>query len=184
MPNTHQDARDGKGRYIRTIEQAEADAEVARLYSQGGITFREIGEQLGISKWAAINAYDRAVRHVIQEAREEAIKVHAARLEYMFSRCMEIAEEEHILVSHGKVIRGDDGNPIKDHAPALAAYREARGALADFRRMTGLDAPAKIEAQVTEVTQQDIELQEMVAEIRAKNAATTDSLRSQREQGT
>lgn len=171
MANPRQDARDGKGRYIRTLEQAETDAEVARLYSQGGITFREIGEQLGISKWAAISAYDRAVRQVVQEARDDAIKVHAARLEYMFSRCMEIAEADHILVSHGKVIRGDDGNPIKDHAPVLAAYREARGALADFRRMTGLDAPAKIEAQVTEVTQQDIELAELIRETQAKNAA-------------
>lgn len=138
-------ARSGNGRFVRTIEGAERDAEVARLYSQGGISFREVGEQLGISKWAAISAYNRAVRDVVQEAGEEALKVHATRLEYAVARCMEIAETEHVMVSHGRIVYDDDGQPLKDSGPILAALREMRGALADFRRMTGMDKPAKIE---------------------------------------
>ncbi|MFJ6667424.1 hypothetical protein [Streptomyces sp. NPDC091383] len=137
--------RNGKGKFVRSIEGAERDAEVARLYSQGGISFREVGEQLGISKWAAISAYNRAVRDVVQEAGEEALRVHAARLEHVVARCMEIAETDHVMVSHGRIVYDDTGQPLKDTAPVLAAFRELRGALADFRRMTGMDKPAKVE---------------------------------------
>ncbi|TGZ14738.1 hypothetical protein DV517_62210 [Streptomyces sp. S816] len=137
--------RNGNGQFVRTIEGAQRDAEAARLYSQGGITFREVGEQLGISKWAAISAYNRAVRDVVQEAGEEALKVHTSRLEYAVARCMEIAETDHVMVSHGRIVYDDTGQPLKDSAPILAALREMRGALADFRRMTGMDKPAKLE---------------------------------------
>ena len=43
--------------------------------------------------------------------------------------------------------------------------------------------PVKVDYTVTETTQQDIALQEMVAEMRAKNATIVDDLRTQREQG-
>ncbi len=61
------------------------------------------------------------------------------------ARCMEIAETDHVMVSHGRIVYDDDGQPLKDTAPVLAAFRELRGALADFRRMTGMDKPSKVE---------------------------------------
>lgn len=145
MPNPRQDARNGKGQYVRTIEQAETDAQIARLYSEGGMTFREIGDQLGISKWAAINAYRRAVRSVIQEAGEGALRVQIDRLEYLFAKVMEVAEEDHLVVSHGHIVTDADGNPLRDHAPVLAAVREARQCMESFHALTGMKQPAKIE---------------------------------------
>lgn len=148
--NPRQDDRDGKGRYIRTIEAAQQDAEVARLYAEGGRSFQEIGDQLGISKWAAIRAYRRAVRGVIQEAGEEALKVQIDRMEYLFAKAVEVLESDHVVVSHGKVITMEDPEtgreiPLKDHAPALAAIREARQCLESFQSLTGMKQPTKIE---------------------------------------
>jgi hypothetical protein len=42
------------------------------------------------------------------------------------------------------------------------------------RRLFGLDAPVKIDATVTETTQVDIELDEMIREVRAANEAAAD----------
>jgi hypothetical protein len=150
MANPNQEARDGKGRYIRTLEAVEQDAEIARRYSQGSLTFKEIGNQLGISKWAAISGYRRAVREVIQDAGHEALRVQIDRMEYLFAKAAEVLEAEHVVVSHGKVITMPDPDsgeekPLRDHAPVLAAIREARQCLEAFQSLTGMKQPTKIE---------------------------------------
>lgn len=148
--NPRPDERDGKGRYIRTIEAAEQDAEIARLYAEGSHSFQEIADQLGISKWAAIRGYRRAVREVVQAAGKEALSVQIDRMEYLFAKAVEVLESDHVVVSHGKVITMADPatgeeKPLKDHAPALAAIREARQCLEAFQSLTGMKQPTKIE---------------------------------------
>lgn len=46
-------------------------------------------------------------------------------------------------------------------------------------KLLGIDAPQQIEATVTEVTQEDIALAELVAEAKARSAMAEDALRSQ-----
>lgn len=142
--NPHQGCRDGKGRYRRGPEAVAQDARAAELFGQS-LSFQEIADELGMTKSSAIKAVQRALRDVVKGPAEAALAVHIDRLEYMFTRCMEIAEADHVVVSHGRIVKDDDGTPLKDSAPTLAAFREARAALADFRKMTGLDQPTKVE---------------------------------------
>lgn len=143
--NPNQDARNGKGRYIRTPEKAAEDAAIAEYWSQGGLTYKEVGAHFGISKWAVISAIRRAVREVVQEAGEAALRVHTDRMEYLFAKAVDVLESDHVMVSHGQVVRGDDGQPLSDHAPVLAAIREARQCLESFQSLTGMKKPTKIE---------------------------------------
>lgn len=175
MPDQNPDStdlkgRDGKGRYARSIDTAERDAEAAHLFSQG-LNYPEIARELGVSKWTAMRAVQRAVQAVVQDAGQEALRVHASRLEYAYAKAIEIAEADHVMVSHGKVICGDDGKPLRDHAPVLAALREARQTLDSFRIMMGLNQPVKVDATIHQVTQQDLELQEMLREAKARTQA-------------
>ncbi|MEU6597864.1 hypothetical protein [Streptomyces flaveolus] len=159
--------RDGRGRYTRSVDTAERDAEAARLFTQG-LNYREIGEELGVTKWTAMRAVARAAQAVAKEAGQEVLKYHASRLEYAYAKAIEIAEADHVMVSHGKVVCGEDGKPLRDHAPVLAALREARQTLDSFRIMFGLNQPVKVDATVHQVTQQDLELQEMLREAKAR----------------
>lgn len=160
--------RDGRGRYTRSLDTAERDAEAARLHAAGW-TYKAIAERLELGhKSSAIRAVQRAVRAVVQGPAAEVLKLHTSRLEYAYGKAIEIAESDHIMVSQGKIIRDDDGNPLRDHAPVLAALREARQTLESFRNMMGLNQPVKVDATVHQVTQQDLELQEMLREARAR----------------
>lgn len=137
-------ARSGKGKFIRTIDKAETDAEAARLYAKG-YTYKQIGEHLNLSKTAAIRAVQRAVREVVQDAGEEALRVQVNRLEYLFAKTVEIVEADHVVVSHGHIVYGEDGQPLRDHGPVLSAIREARQCLESFQSLTGMKQPTKIE---------------------------------------
>lgn len=117
------------------------------------------------------------------------------RLHNMEESVRRVMARKHITVNNGRVIRvlnpdsGED-EPVEDDTFILQAVdrlnriEESRRRTSEsIRRLLGCDAPAKVEATVTETTRQDIELQEMVAEMRARNANVVDTLRTRREQG-
>lgn len=163
--------RNGAGQFTKSLEGAERDAHAARLHADGA-SYNEIAAELGVSKAAAIRAVQRAVRAVVRGPAEEVLKLHANRLEWAYAKAVEIAEADHVVVSHGKVITMADPvtgeeKPLRDHSPVLAALREARSTLDSFQNLFGLKQPVKIDATVHEVTQQDLELQEMLREAKA-----------------
>lgn len=142
--NPNQDARDGKGRYHRTLETAERDRQAAELFDQG-LTYQEIANELGYNnKSTAIRAVRRAVSDVVKEAGEAVLKTQISRLEYLYGKAVEILEGDHAVVSHGRIVKDDEGNTLQDTAPKLAAIREARASLESFRKLTGLDQPSKV----------------------------------------
>lgn len=115
------------------------------------------------------------------------------RLHNMEESVRTVMAREHITVNNGRVIRvanpqtGEE-EPVADDTFILQAVdrltrieESRRKTNESIRKLLGLDAPAKVDATVTEVTQQDIELQEMVAELQAKNANIEAELRGGRE---
>jgi hypothetical protein len=119
----------------------------------------------------------------------ERLEGELVRLGELEARAKQVLDRHHITVNNGRVI-AIDGEPLQDDGPVLQAIDRLvriedarRKNNAEQRKLLGLDAPTKVDATVTETTQQDIELQEMVAEMRAKNANVADRLRAKRGQG-
>lgn len=107
----------------------------------------------------------------------ERLEGELLRLDEFEQRARQVLTRHHITVNNGRVI-SVDGEPLQDDGPVLAAIdrlikiEDARRRNNESqRKLLGLDAPTKVDAQVTEVTQQDIELQDMLASARAKMQA-------------
>lgn len=185
MPNPNQDARSGRGKYIRTTETAERDAEAARLRTQG-FTYQQIGDQLGMTKTTAHKACMRALSDIVREPAEDLLKVELERLDAQLVRlnsleaaARKVLQARHITVNNGHIIyHPGTEQPMEDDGPVLAAIdrlvkiEAARNQNSERRaKLLGLDAALKVEATVHEVSQQDIELAELIRETQAKNAA-------------
>ncbi|MEU1443104.1 hypothetical protein [Streptomyces mirabilis] len=119
----------------------------------------------------------------------ERIEAALPRLDALEQAALKVLERHHITVNNGRVIVVD-GEPLLDDGPVLQAIDrlvkvegERQKNIAALRQLFGLDAPTRVEATVTETTQQDVALQELVAEMKAKNATVADTLRAEREQG-
>ncbi|MFF4552722.1 hypothetical protein [Streptomyces sp. NPDC001422] len=176
-PDSNARTRTGKGRFAPGLDTAQRDARAAELRAENW-KLDDIARELGYhDRSHARTGIQRALREIVKGPAEKLLAVYADRLEDIFQRTMEIAEADHVMVSHGRVITDADGNPLRDHAPVLAAFREARSALADVRKMVGLDQPTRVDATVHQVTQQDIELQEMLREAKAQAALEEQELR-------
>lgn len=119
----------------------------------------------------------------------ERIEAALPRLDRLEAVALGVLEKHHITVNNGRVIMLE-GEPLADYGPVLAAIDrlvkiegERSRNVEQLRKLFGLDAPTRVEATVTETTQQDVALQELVAEMRAKNATVAESLRAERETG-
>lgn len=170
MANPNQDARSNRGRYNRTPEAVARDAEAARLYYDEQLTYREIADRFGWKQHtSALHAVNRALRDVAEPT--TAIRDRRDReLQFLWDAAMEIYNRRHILVSHGQVARMD-GEPIEDDGPRLQALEQLRKVNVEWRKLHGSDAAVKADVTVHEVTQQDLELQEMLREAKARTEA-------------
>lgn len=162
MVNPNQDARDGRGKYTRTLEGAEKDAAAADLRSKG-YTYQRIADELGYSdKKNAWTSVQRCLKAVIEEPTKEVLALELGRLDAELERLngledsvRAVLERKHITVSNGRIIKlpnpdtGDE-EPLEDDGPVLQAVdrllriEESRRKNGESRRkLLGLDAPAK-----------------------------------------
>lgn len=140
----HHRTRNGHGSFERSIESVRRDARAAELRAENW-TLQQIADELGYTDKSNVRAaIQRAHRDVAQGPADRMLALYTERLEGIFQKAMEIAEEDHLVVSHGRIITDDTGTPLRDHGAVLAAYREARATLADVRKMLGLDAPSRV----------------------------------------
>lgn len=146
--------RDGRHRFTRNPATAANDLRAAQLRAQGW-TYQRIAEELGYNpktgKSAAIDAVRRGGKDITREAGKELLEILTDRLETLYEKAVDVSEREHIVVSHGKIIRDDGGRPLRDSGPELAAIREARATLESFRKLLGLDAPSRVSVEAEQL---------------------------------
>ncbi|MEU1272994.1 hypothetical protein [Streptomyces sp. NPDC005799] len=183
MANPNQSARNSRnGHYMRTPDTVARDAQAANLRSKGR-TYAQIAEELGYyDRGKAHAAVQRAIQEIVKEPAEavlhfelERLDAELGRLDALEEKARAVLNTRHITVNNGHVIiHPETGEPMEDDDPVLRAIdrllkiEEARRRNGERRaKLTGIEAAVKIDATVHEVTQQDLELQEMLREARA-----------------
>lgn len=188
-------ARGHRGKYARDPNTAEQDAAACQLRADGH-TYRAIAAELHITVSSAHDAVQRALRAIVEEPATEVLRLELDRLDAELVRlngleaaARAVLEREHVTVSHGKVITMEDPDtgdekPLLDDGPVLQAIdrlvriEDARRRNGERRaKLLGLEAAVKVDATVTEVTQEDIELAELIREAKAKNAAEEERIK-------
>lgn len=173
----HNARADYDGQFVRTPDTARRDAQAAELRAQGR-TYQQITDELGYAdRGNAHRAVRRALRDIVKGPAEKLIQQEAERLDTLYEEALAVLERDHLTVSHGRIICGDDGQPIPDDGPKLAAIDRLVKIRESYRRLFGLDSPTKVDATVHEVTQQDLELQEMLREAKARTRAEEQQIR-------
>lgn len=162
--------RGGDGRYIRTPETAERDAQAAHLRAKGW-SYRRIAAEMDYSTPSSVfEAVQRALDAIPAEPAEDVKRFELERLDAMYAAAMEVLERRHVHVSGGKVVlqiteyaRDDDGNilldddgrpmaakveQLEDDAPVLAAIDRLLKIQARRAALLGLDAERKVDAGI------------------------------------
>lgn len=133
-----------QGAHFRSPEQVRIDAEAAHLRGQR-LSYKRIGEIMGCDASTARDRVLRSYRDTLTEPAAEARQYERERLDALWVHAENIANTKHFVTAHGKVVKDDFGDPVIDDAPVIAARREQRMIAESYRKLDGLDAPAKIE---------------------------------------
>jgi hypothetical protein len=128
---------------LAAFDAVERDTEVVRL-KRSGLSFAEIGAQLGFSRQVAQRRFQRAVDRVpvadVQAWRQKQL----AEIEMDREVTRDIADAHHPVVSNGKVF--DD---LDDDAPRLAALAHLAKLRGQEQDLLGLKAPVKTEVDLS-----------------------------------
>lgn len=142
-PDATAGARDGSGRYVRTIDHARRDARAAELKA-AGLTYQQIADEVGYgNRGDAWRAVQRAISEVVKDSAEKLIAVEAAKLDELYVEALEILERDHYAHSNGRVVEFG-GEPLLDDAPKLQAIDRLVKIRESYRRLFGLDQPSQI----------------------------------------
>lgn len=149
-----------EGRIDRHIKKTAAEKMVIALQVlsliQQGKTLRSIGAELGMSHVTAIRYRELALATIAPPIVEDARKEMIEQMDAIIEGSMALAAS------------GD-----KDAVANIMKATERKA------KLLGLDAPVRVEAQVAEVTQADLELQQMIREAAAEAAAKESQLKEQ-----
>lgn len=174
-PNTH-----------RTGGQSDAGKaeRQARAYDLrlSGLTIRQIAAELGVSYTTVHGDLRREIHERIDPLKDQYLQYELDRLDAYQRAALAVLENPGTPVQdfEGRVHVIMDDKKILGAIDRLVKISESR------RKLCGLDAPVKVQGDVTvtETTQEDLELQELIREAKVKAAqAKEDAARFFGEQG-
>lgn len=154
MPEGDMKHRSGAtGRYTRTIESAERDAEACRLKAQGW-TYERISDELGYGSRANVyRAVQQALADVPAQAAEELRGVMVLQLEYLYSRVMEALERQHLSISQGGKVVVHNGKELLDDGPIFAGADRAVRILERLAKLMRVD----VQGERGEISDEDLD---------------------------
>lgn len=150
-----------RGRFERSMETVRRDAKAAELRAEK-LTYREIGERLGMNPGDAYRAVQRAKADVARPAVTKLIQTESEELDDLYVMALEIIERNHVVVSHGHIVCGLDGEPLIDDGPRLQAINTALRIRNQYEELHGLKAEQKVNVsgsvryEVVGIAQEDL----------------------------
>jgi hypothetical protein len=168
------------------VDAAERDARALELRAAGA-SFREISIQLRVSVSTAWKCVDRGLAATRQEPSSNLRILERERLDRLTAQAVQVLQARHVVVSGGKVVTDDDGQPLVDHSPTLAAINTLVRLMERRARLEGLDEPvranvsARIHAEMYSVDALDRELERIQAELADQDPGWADRERRQRQ---
>lgn len=185
-PNTHKTQGDtGAARSARQAECYELRV--------SGLTLRQIADRLGIATTTVTSDLRREIHERLDPLKDQYLQYELDRLDKYQQAVLTVLDNPGVIhhVAHwdGTYETNDQGERFKkitmlpvvivDDKKILGAIDRLVRISESRRKLVGLDAPVKVQAdvQVTETTQEDLELQELIREAKARAAAGMEKIR-------
>lgn len=155
---------------MASISQRDSDA--AR-YRAEGWSYNRIANELGYADPSgAYRAVQRALKETVRDANDTAVHLELNSLDEMAREVWQVLQRTHVVVSQGRVVKDDNGVPIPDDAPVLAATDRLLKIQERRAKLLGLDMPTRSKVEVLTESTVDAAIAALEAEIDQRSRAT------------
>ncbi|WLW55564.1 hypothetical protein [Streptomyces sp. YU58] len=124
-------------------ERAVRDAEIYKL-KVAGLTERAIADRYDLAVSTVHGIIDRGRRDLLTPGAEALRQMEADRLDDARRAASGVRARVHYVVQGGKVVKDDDGKPLRDDGPVLKANEQLVRISESWRKLFGLDAPEQL----------------------------------------
>lgn len=135
------------------IERLDKIKQAAHLKVVVGLTWDEVAKATGFtSPQGAQMAVDRHIKRLARETSKELEGMVAQsdmRYDAMRKRVHAILVADHPLVQQGTIVKDDQGRPLKDAGPVLAAINSLLRIEGQWSDLHGINASKKLEIALT-----------------------------------
>jgi hypothetical protein len=150
--------------------QTWQDRWLASGFNEPGYSYEAIAKQLSYgNRGNAHRAVQTALSSTVREGADELRELALIELDEMAREGWAVLRREHILVSGGRVVK-QDGQPVPDDGPVLAALDRLLKIAERRVRLLGLDAAVKSRVEVITADMIEAEITRLEAELQAKLA--------------
>lgn len=154
----------------QTPESLERDAQALRLRSFG-YSLAEIDAQLHYGGTGNTSrALKRAEQRILSKSLDAYVATEMAKLDQIALRFIGILSRRHVVVSGGKIVRDDTGQPLADDSIEMRALAELVKVSESKRRLMGMDAAAKLDINLGD-SEVDAEIAKLVQLMESKGKA-------------
>jgi hypothetical protein len=137
----------------RDPERLDRIKQAAHLKVVVGLTWDEVAKATGFSSaQTAQTAVDRHIKRLARETNKELESMVAQsdmRYDAMRKRVHAILVADHPMVQQGVIVRDDNGVPLKDAGPILAAIQSLLRIESQWAALHGIEASKKLEIALT-----------------------------------
>lgn len=150
-----------------------------------GMSIRAIAAETGLSVGTVFNRIDCEIAETLDPLRAKVRELEIERLDRMQLTVLNILEREHFVISDGRIVtRADESGekvPVPDASPVFAAIDRLLKIQERRAKLLGLDAPTRVEANVTEAAQVDPDTAAMIAEAKQMAETQEAAIKARRE---
>lgn len=101
-------------------QRAERDVQIFRM-RVAGLTERQIADQVGLAPSTVHGIIANAIRARVEPEVDDLRRLAQERLDDQRRSINAVRSRRHYVVQGGKVVKDDDGTPLRDDGPVLAA---------------------------------------------------------------
>lgn len=149
----------------------QRDAQAVRLKALGW-SLEEIADYLGLNgdPTRAGAAIRRGLANTVRVARDEQRLLELSSLDELERACWMEMRARHVMISNGRVVRDDDGEPYEDDRFVLETIDRILKIKDQRAKLLGLNAPAR--AEVLTIDSVEAEIMRLEHELRQNREST------------
>lgn len=114
-----------------------------------GKTQQQIADEVNLDQTTISTIISSMAKEIKLEDASEYVKMQLDRLADLKDRYMEIISREQVTVSQGRIVRNEDGTPVRDESVAMAAFKGLLDIQKEESKLLGLYAPEKKQVEST-----------------------------------
>ncbi len=140
--------RNRLGKWAKSPESIERDQQALKL-AIAGASYSDIAKRLGYGSASNVRrALSGHAREVLRDDVYALQLVLGQRYELLWREGLKILGARHQLAQNGRMVVDQDGNPVEDPGPKIAALNTLVKITSEYARMAGAVAPSRVDLQV------------------------------------